>query len=214
MPNAAALLDDFHDAVSGGDMVRASALASAMGLGGGNAYAGGGAVLAYANEIREALRADGLLRGAVITIADNITTTTAGSTFDKTYKVPSDEILAITAIRGDLLINDFSGETLSVATLGNPTVSGRLLMKAMNCRLNLVVDDDNRKLFEGQALGLAGILTHVGGHPIEKNPPDIVLDGETLKLTATLQDTTADVVGASTRYGIVIVGDLVKAPKR
>lgn len=134
--------------------------------------------------------------------------TTSGQ---QNFRVRSNHVLLITTIRGHLAFNDLDGETLAITGLGNPDMHDRLFIKAMNCRMDLMNQDRNIKIFEGgQTLPLAQLLPMTGGEPIRFDPPHIVMPGQTIQLDTTLNETAAALVGGSTDYGVQIDGILVR----
>jgi len=140
-----------------------------------------------------------------ITMRTRLTTSTTSG--NQTFRVRSDCALLIKSIRGHLAFNDPDGETLSITGLGNATVLDRIMIKSMNCRLQLENQDRTVPLFAGgQDLPLSQILCHIGGKPVEFDPPHIVLPGQTLSLNTALQDTASAIVGGSTDYGVQIDG--------
>lgn len=212
------MIGQLNEALLVGDRERASRLAGALGIGPGPsampanaARGGGGSYLDFARAVREAAQVDGLIREALIPLTGSISSSTSNGEVTADYRIPAGEHLALREMRGLISISDLSAETLAIATVGNPTFSERLLMKASNCRFDLVVSDDKRQLVENSTkLELAAITTMLGGIPVFMNPPEIVLSGLTLRATFTLTDQAADVIGASTRYGILLIGTFVK----
>lgn len=152
------------------------------------------------------------------------TGTTSGS---DTYRVPATHEFVIEEIRGHLALTQFDSEVLGMnhasdATkgIGTSDVNGtlalrdRLLMKAMNCRLDLKNSDREQKLFDNQSLSLATILAFVGSPPTDlSEEPHIVPAGETLILNATLINVDAKMLGGLTEYGVTLVGKLIRVAK-
>jgi hypothetical protein len=101
--------------------------------------------------------------------------------------------------------------------VGNPTVSERRLMKAMNARLSLQNTDRNQSIFDHNAMPLSAIMPAAGGQPLDfGEAPHILPAGENMELDVALvqgstnaADDTA-VLGANTEYGVALEGWYVR----
>jgi hypothetical protein len=153
--------------------------------------------------------------------------TTSGS---DTYRVPATHEFVIEEIRGHLALTQFDSElhamnhasdgTKGIGTSDPTAVSAvlslrdRMLMKAMNCRLDLKNSDREQKVFDNQSLSLASILAYVGSPPADvSDEPHIVPAGETLIMNAALINVDAKMLGGLTEYGVTLVGKLIRVAK-
>lgn len=144
-----------------------------------------------------------------------------------TYRVPTTHEFVIEEIRGHLVLTQFDSEILAMNHASDVTkgigssesngtlrLADRLLMKAMNCRLDLKNSDREQKLFDNQSLALASILSFVGSPAVDRlAAPHIVPAGETLVLNTALINTDAKMLGGLTEYGVVLVGNLIRVAK-
>ena len=128
----------------------------------------------------------------------NSTTTTA----QVTQRVPANWNALLYAIQGHLAFDAITAETLSITGVGNPGIQDRILMKAMNTRIDLQVSDRQEKLFETAVKPLSNLLTVVGGEPFTMNPPHFIKGGDTIQLDLSLGETTAAVIGGAYRAGV------------
>lgn len=135
-------------------------------------------------------------------------TTTSDS---DTWRCPSTHNAIFFRMRGHLAFNAFTSEQTSIPGIGNPTVLDRLAIKSMNCNVKLYnTDRSNENVIDNQQMRLADILPTIGGDPVTMDPPLIVLNGQTLQMDVSLNDTTTSVVGGATEYGIVLEGLLIR----
>lgn len=79
-----------------------------------------------------------------------------------------------------------------------------LLMKAMNCRIDLGLTSRMYNLFQNYNFPLSDITSWMGGEANLKDMPGIMPQGTTIDLTASLTDLAA--AGADTQYGLAIAG--------
>lgn len=143
------------------------------------------------------------------TLAVSLTTTTTSDVNE--YKLPNTHHLLITKIQGHLAFNNPDGETLSITGLGNPSLRDRIALKAMNCRMKLInTARTGEQIFPNNDLALSTLIEAAGGGPIELPTPHFIHAGDTLEMTAALQDTAAAIVGGSTQYGVVVHGLLIR----
>lgn len=167
---------------------------------------GGGMVGQYA-AWREAIRQGGVTRvgkisarPAVVSLGVNLLSGTTSA--DKDYRIPADETLVVTDVRGRLGFNAWESEPVAVGNI-NPFADDRFWIKASNCQVALKSNDTGIKIFAEQDLVLADILRE----PLQFPLPGIVFKpAETIRMTATLQSTNTNAVGASSSYGIVLGG--------
>jgi hypothetical protein len=145
----------------------------------------------------------------VIVLRQPLNTTT--TTNNDTYRVPSNYNFLIQRVRGHFGFKALTSETLSVTGVGNLGVVEHLLMKTSNCRIDFTNSDSKLAIVDNQQLVLSAIMGELGGAPIEFDPPLVILEGQTIKATMTLTDTTAAVVGANAEYGLVLEGVLVRS---
>lgn len=156
---------------------------------------------------REALRSAGVkLRGnikvrpAVVSLGVNLLSGTTSK--DKDYRVPADEVLAVTDVRGRLGFNAWESEPVAVGNM-NPFADDRFWIKAGNCQLALKSQDTGISIFAETDLVLADVLRE----PLQFDQPGLVFKpAETLRMTATLQSTNTNVIGASSSYGLTLGG--------
>ncbi len=135
-----------------------------------------------------------------------------------TYQVPTTHNLIISSITGHLALIDLFSEDGTVDTGAFtviPTIHELMLVKAMNCRLQISNQTRTQPLFDGGQLQLSDLLEIAGGRPLDFQYPHIVPNGETIEMTAELvQKTSADelahIVGGDTSYGVTLVGNLVR----
>lgn len=151
----------------------------------------------------------------LIATIDSDTTNSEGT---DTWTALSDEVAFWEEVRGTLRVNDWSGESLAMSAIGNPGVRDRLLVKASNCRIKLEDVDDSLPLVQTgtneATIALADILPAIGGKPLPYLVPELFPPGHKIKMTATLQDTASDIIGAETEYGVVLIGTAVRLPRR
>lgn len=164
-------------------------------------------------------------RAVLVTLKATLGSGTTSSS--DTYRVPATHEFVIEEIRGHLVLTQFDSELLAMnhasdATkgigsselTGTLTLRDRILMKAMNCRLDLKNSDREQKLFDNQSLALSSILSIVGGPPASReDEPHVVPAGETLILNAALINTDAKMLGGLTEYGVTLVGSLIRVAK-
>lgn len=149
----------------------------------------------------------------------------AATTGQDSFRVPTTHELVILEIRGHLALIDLDNEVLnqanpSDATKGlgnhtsNPDIVGRIAGKAMNVKVNLKNSDREQKIFDGKPIGLADILTTIGGKALDYElTPHIVPAGETLLLELSLVQTAAPWVSGNMECGIVLTGVLVRTAR-
>ena len=150
------------------------------------------------------------VRPASIPLHRNITSGSGGT---DSMKIGSDVDFIVHEVRGYLSFNNWDGESdLAVDGLagGWPGPRDRAYLKASNCKLKLKNKDNKLDIFEEEDLVLSEILCSVGGHPLkyggETRPAWVIPNGTTIEMTATLQDTAAVLIGASSDYGVIISG--------
>lgn len=137
------------------------------------------------------------------------------------YRTPTTHNFVIEQVRGHLALQAFDGELLTMnhasdntKGVGGPDVVGRMLMKAMNARLDLKNSDREQKLFDNHPLSLASILSAVGGQPLDWSAePHIVPAGETLQFSASLINVDAKMLGGLTEYGVTLIGKLIRVAR-
>lgn len=107
------------------------------------------------------------------------------------------------------LINSVTGSE----GVGSPTVRDRVLLKAMNCNLQLTNTDNNQDIIDQTVLGASVIMER----PIDlAEAPHILPANMNLELTATLVGGSANladnnaVAGANTEYGVLLEGWYVR----
>lgn len=79
-----------------------------------------------------------------------------------------------------------------------------LLMKAMNCRIDLGLTSRMYNLFQQMSFPLSDLTSWMGGEGNMKDMPGIMPQGTTIDLTASLTDLNA--AGSDTQYGLAIAG--------
>jgi len=84
------------------------------------------------------------------------------------------------------------------------TAEDLLLMKAMNCRIDLGLTSRMYTLFQNYHFPLSDITSWMGGEANLKDMPGIMPQGTTIDLTASLTDLAA--AGSDTQYGLAIAG--------
>lgn len=134
------------------------------------------------------------------------TTTTSGS--DK-YLVPSDQELVIFGIQGYLQMPTLNSEPQLVAQ-ANVDPSERWFAKAQNCTVQLAIKERSLNIFDQRAVPMSVFTPPVGSalwFPPET--PIIVSRALNLEATFSLTDTTSNIVGNSTNYGLLCFGALV-----
>lgn len=167
-----------------------------------------GRIASYLQEVLMLSPAE--VRGAAIQLSASLANATPGT---NTYKVPGDQDLVITSVRGFLRFPTLNSEPTSILGYLNIDPSERFLVKAQNCLVSLLNVDRSLEMFEGGATPLASMMPP-WGTPLDfpLDMPNIVPAGMNLRATFTLQDTTSAVVGNSTVYGLLLVGALI--PRR
>lgn len=147
----------------------------------------------------------------VILSAALLVGTTSGS---DTYQVPNPYTLLVKRVRGHIGFNNYTGETLSITGIGNPGFLDRLAMKAANCAVEFKNTSKKYDIFDNNdntKMRVSDLISQIGGEAVEFNPPLVVLTAQVLEADMTLNDTNATVVGASTDYGIIVEGVLVRS---
>lgn len=144
----------------------------------------------------------------------------AATSGSDTYRVPATHNLAIEQIRSHLVLKAFDQELLTLnhasdvtKGVGAPTITDRVRLKAMNCRLDLKNSDREQKLFDNHSLALASLLSGMGDPLDFSVEPHIVPAGETLLMNATLINTDAKMIGGDTEYGLVLIGKLIRVAR-
>jgi hypothetical protein len=79
-----------------------------------------------------------------------------------------------------------------------------LMMKAMNCRIDLGLTSRMYNLFQQMSFPLSDATSWFGGEINMKDTPGIMPQGTTIDLTASLTDLAA--AGSDTQYGLAIAG--------
>ena len=162
---------------------------------------------AFINEMRE-LSAQKLQAVAISLEAALDTTTTSKK---DTYKVPAGQDLAVFKVQGYVRRTAMRSE--SIVTLGGINLWWSELMqaKAENCLASLKNQDRKFEFFDGTSdLPLSSIMAP-NGLPLlfDAVAPLMVSENETIESVFTLQDTNANIVGQSTRYGLILSGVLI-----
>lgn len=83
-----------------------------------------------------------------------------------------------------------------------------LLMKAMNCRIDLGLTSRMFNLFQQMNFPLSDATSWFGGEINQKDMPGVLPQGTTIDLTASLTDLAA--AGSDTQYGLAIAGVYVQ----
>ena len=111
----------------------------------------------------------------------------------------------------DAADNLTGNSTTDPATLVPPTTfaftgtaEDLLLMKAMNCRIDLGLTSRMYNLFQQMSFPLSDLTSWMGGEGNMKDMPGIMPQGTTIDLTASLTDLNA--AGSDTQYGLAIAG--------
>lgn len=135
------------------------------------------------------------------------TITTSATTGQVTYRGPANFNGLIWEVRGSLAFNAATTETLSITGsggttgIGNADVDARVLLKAMNYRLDLKNVDREQKIFGTAAKPLSDLLRD----PLKCDPPTTLPEGEALQLDIASEDTTAAIMGGSTDVGVSVL---------
>lgn len=137
------------------------------------------------------------------------------TTVNDVYRVPETHKLAITEIRGHLALLAITAEVAFAGGLiADTTLLGHILAKAMNCRLQLKVNDTSLLVTDSTSdntISLASILEIAGAKGLDWSLcPFVVKGGQTLRMDAALIDAAASIVGAATEYGIHVSGFLMR----
>ena len=150
------------------------------------------------------------VRGGVgVRLQASLSNTTPGT---DTYKVPADQNLVVFSMQGYVRFTALNTEPTVMLGSLNPDPSERMLVKAMNCLVQ-VVDSDRTAIggvFDNGETTLGRLMPPLGvpmTWPLEA--PQLWESGHTLKATFTLQDSTTAIVGNATIYGVLLVGALV-----
>ncbi len=138
-----------------------------------------------------------------------------------TYRVPTTHELAIYQIGGLLTLDNYLTEYKTVVDagdatrgFGDPDLVGRVLMKAMNAMVDLKNSDREQKLIDNHPTPLSTLLRVVGGNVIDWSAaPHIVPAGETLTMSVTLTNQDVKMLGGNTKYGVVLLGHLIRVAK-
>lgn len=138
---------------------------------------------------------------------------------DVTIRAPATHNLIIDQIFGHVALVNWATETLDLSAekVGNfssaPNVRDRLLMKAMNARVQLVNTDRAQNVIDGGlgSLNLAAVVPVLGGRVVDwREAPHVVPSGEQLQLSITLVQNVAGIRGGATEYGLILVGRYVR----
>lgn len=155
----------------------------------------------------------GRVRGVMIPLRKALLAGT--TTGEATYRVPQGYNLDIKAITGTLGWTDWGTEAaVDVEIAEGPAATSlpplhRMALKASNCQILLEIQDAAVKITEGDQIYLSDILNKVIPLGRDDAPGLVVPSGDTVKATLTLQDSQANIVGNSTRYGVILIGALV-----
>lgn len=149
---------------------------------------------------RKAVDAQAVLIPLIVTLPTSASAYSA--TYD-TFVSKSDQILLISEIRPIVAIRAVTSETLTITNVGNlNSVREREAMKAGNARATLKLPDQNWDLTEDAValpLNTAPIILPRGRELVI--PPT-----QKVRMTVALTDTTAAIVGGSTDYGVLLIG--------
>lgn len=148
-------------------------------------------------------------RAETITLLTSLSTTTTSG--NDTFNIPPDKNFMLTDVRGYLALTAMTSETLAIVGLGNPSVQDRVLIKGMNTKIDLQIQNLSLKLFDNRPVALAAILPALGGPPIKYPAPHPVPGGSQIRLDTSLYDTTASIIGAGYDAGVVLSGYFVSA---
>lgn len=149
------------------------------------------------------------LRSVFVTLQAALTSTTPGT---DDYKVPAGWDFSIFRVHGFLSFNALNTEPTSILSWLNLDVINRYLIKLSNCTARLENKDKNDLFSENRDVFLSAI-TPPYGSPIDLPPdaPIVVPAGQIIRATFTLQDSTTNIVGNSSDYGLVLTGVLTPA---
>lgn len=167
-----------------------------------------GRIAAYLQELL--MLSPASVRGVGLGLSASLANTTPVS---YTYKVPSDQELAVFSIHGYLRFPTFNTEPSLILSSLNPDPSERWFLKSSNCLVSLTNIDRSLPVFDAQDVPLSSITPPVGAplyFPLDA--PLMVPSGHNIRATFQLQDSTAAIVGNATIYGLMLTGVLV--PKR
>lgn len=161
---------------------------------------------AWIDEIRQL--DSGQVQGVTVALQATLGSATTSGT--STYKIPSNYNLAILQMHAYLRFTALNTEDQTVIGYLNLDPTERWLVKAQNCLVTLDNKDRKLKYIENFAVPLAAFMPPMG-YPFVLPPeaPGIVQEDETLEATFALQDTTTDIVGNNTVYGLLLSGALV-----
>lgn len=151
-------------------------------------------------------------RWSSVNLRLRVTTTSNNTGGEVNYRAPSNYNLLLFEIHGHLAFNAWTTETIAIAGVGNPLVYERYALKASNCRVAFSNTDreGGTRIFDTNDKPLSNLLPLTGGNPLKFNPPQIVRNGENLRMTLTMQDTGATIIGGSTDYGLDLTALLVR----
>lgn len=146
------------------------------------------------------------VRPYVLSLMVALSTATTSASDDDV--IPTGFDFDVREVRGFLGFTNWASEPATVGNM-NPLAADRVVIKARNCRIKLELKDTEIPFTKNEDLYLADILEKPLVFGDNGVPRFVIPAGETPKMTATLQDTNTNVVGQSTRYGVILVGALI-----
>lgn len=131
------------------------------------------------------------------------------------YRVPTTHDLVVEEIKGHVVITDLAAEPASPAgPIALPSISERIALKAMNAEFDLRNIDREQRIVENHRINVGSLMSVAGGESLKFTKiPHKILAGETLRFDASLINTTATYAAGAARYGIILVGHLVRVAR-
>jgi len=150
-----------------------------------------------------------VLRGVGVTMSALLSTT--APTGSAKYRVPADQELVLFSLQGFLKFSALGSEPTAILGWLNLDPSERWFVKSQNCNVGLKNVDRSLDVFDGDGVVAMSAITPPVGTPMFWHPeaPNIFNSSHTLQATFTLGDTTASIVGGTTTYGLLMVGNLI-----
>lgn len=133
------------------------------------------------------------------------------------YRVPTTHDFVIEEIKAHIVITDLAAEPASPAgasDIGLPGLGDRLALKAMNAEFDLRNIDREQRIVDNHRMTISALMTIAGGEPLKFGmTPHKILAGETIRLDVALINTTSDFASGAARYGVILVGKLVRVAR-
>jgi len=129
------------------------------------------------------------------------------------WSVPAQELLVIEEIRGLFFFEDAANEPAVIGTMVTTVAKELAYLKANNCKVNVVRGDTQIAITTPADVALSTMVPELGGQSLlmaREAPNYIIPGGQQITVRATLSDATAATYGFKARYGIVLIGTLLR----